>query len=226
MIQVLTFSHFRTLNMYDGWPRCELQELARERGINANQRSDSLREQLAESDAKSDEDMDFPTSDDDYEKEDPSGVIPGEDLIELVAPLLYKPHQQWEHADVLRLAQRMTGNSCLDGRSSVGNRQGTMQFRDIENDLEEYMASHADIRRLLDPYYVMFDHPLAANFDKAIAAYPKSPLNLADPKLPNIFSFQASPQGRRDAHKLIGHVQALCPGQCVHTFTSVMFSQF
>ncbi|CAK4632658.1 hypothetical protein AeMF1_003415 [Aphanomyces euteiches] len=172
--------------MYDGWPRCELQELARERGINANQRNDSLREQLAEYDA---DEMEFPTSDDDYDKPNPSGVIPGEDLIELVAPLLYKPHQQLEHADVLRLAQRMTGNSCLDGRSSVRNRQGAMQFQGIEIDLNEYMASHADIRRLLDPYYVMFDHPLAANFDKAIAAYPKSPLNLADPKLPNIFSF-------------------------------------
>ncbi|KAG9398515.1 hypothetical protein AC1031_014299 [Aphanomyces cochlioides] len=160
------------IDMYGEMPRRELQAAARERGIKANQSNDFLREQLVEYDANLNENY----------KPPPSGVIPGEDLIDLVAPLMGKSHQQWKHAHVLRLAQRVSGNSCLDGRSSVRNRQGAMQFQDIENDLNEYMASHADIRRLLDPYYVMFDHPLAANFDKVIAAYPKPPLKLLPSK--------------------------------------------
>ncbi|KAF0686066.1 Aste57867_22031 [Aphanomyces stellatus] len=217
--------------MNDEMPRRGLQAAAKERGIKENQSSDRLRQQLAEYDANLNEGSELATSDEEYDKPNPSGVIPGEVMIDLVAPLMGISHQHWDHAHVLRLAERVSGNSVLDGRSSVRNREGAMLFGDIEQDLTEYMASHADIRRLLDPYYVMFDHPLAANFDQAIAAYPVPnspipPLDLADPNVPYVFSFQASAQGRRNAHQLIGHVQALCPGQSVHTFTSVVFSQF
>ncbi|CAK4749486.1 unnamed protein product [Aphanomyces euteiches] len=102
------------IDMHGEMPRSELKAAARERGIKANQSNDSLHEQLVEYDANLNEN---------YDKPPPSGVIPGEGLIELVAPLMSKSHQQSKHAHVIRLVQRVSCESCLDGCSSVRNRQ-------------------------------------------------------------------------------------------------------
>jgi hypothetical protein len=152
-------------------------------------------------------------------------TIPGSELLPLLLPLHSTPVNQWSHTDVVLLAQKLSKGGCVDGFSSKDNRKGSLMLEDISDGLNLFASRNKDIQELLDPFFVCFIHPLHANFNASVIAYPVggSPVAVpvvANPLTPWIFQFPANADGKADARQFLGHIQANCAGQRAFVFTS------
>src|SRR4051812_7879304 len=82
-------------------------------------------------------------------------IFLGKLLLKPVNKLLNKPPSCWNNNDLMPIAKLLAGRPFIDG--SGDNFKGASAFHSIMPDFDSYLDEHDDIRRIVDPIYVIAD---------------------------------------------------------------------
>jgi hypothetical protein len=115
----------------------------------------------------------------------------------------------------------------------VENRSGAYKWSEFASDyMEMYRQVKPDDFKKLDPYFVQLVAPDPVALQNALGSFPGPVSPMPQPAVVEdaaplvLFSFDANATGRRDAHHLIGFLQAHMPNLRVMTFTTAGVSYF